>query len=115
MVVSLSRIIPLFLLLLAAACTRPEMPVSDQTPQIVGVREIVVSGVTYKVSRRVEQQNRFRVTTGGERRGSKWGAATAVQKAYGCQRVQLSEVESNWTVADAIGSFCSTRNWQPQR
>jgi len=113
--VSLSRIIPLVLLLLAAACTRPEMPVSDQTPQIVGVREVVVSGVTYKVSRRGEQQNRFRVTTGGGRRGNMRGAATAVQRAHGCQRVQLTEVEGNWRVADAIGSFCSTRNWQPSR
>jgi len=103
------------LLLLAAACTRPEMPVSAETPQVVGVREIVVGGVTYKVSRLAEQQNRFRVTTASERRGSQLGAATAVQKTYGCQRVQLSAVESGWRVADAIGSFCSNRNWLPLR
>jgi hypothetical protein len=55
------------------------------------------------------------VTTLRNRPGSKQGAAAAVIKAYGCQRVQLREVEHGWRVADAVGTFCSDRSWQPLR
>ena len=103
------------LILFATACSRPQMPESSLESQVVGVREVKSGGVTYKVSRRAAQENRFRVVTLGDRAGSKKGAASAVIKAYGCQRAQVTQVKEDWREADAIGSFCSNRNWQPLR
>ena len=91
------------------------MPTTEDTPEVVGVRDIRVSGVTYRVSRRVEQQNRFKVVTVNDRRGSKRGVATAVQQAYGCQRAKVTEILDGWKEADAVGTFCSNRGWQPLR
>ena len=102
-------------LCLAAACSRPQMPESSLDSQVVGIRQITTGGATYQISRRAEQQNRFRVTTVNDRPGSKNGAAAAVIKAYGCQRVQVTEVKKGWREADAVGTFCSDRSWQPLR
>lgn len=112
---SLVRFAVTFSLFLATACTRPEMPESSLSSQVVGVRQITTGGVIYQVSRDSTRENRFRVTTVGERPGSKNGAAAAVIKAYGCQRAQVTETVAGWREADAIGSFCSNRNWQPLR
>ncbi|HMB77129.1 MAG TPA: hypothetical protein VKN76_12065 [Kiloniellaceae bacterium] len=112
---TLLRCAAIFSLLLAAACSRPQMPENPSASQIVGLRQITTGGVTYQVARRTEGQNRFRVTTVGGRPGSKNGAAAAVIQAYGCQRAQVTEIEKSWRVVDAVGTFCSNRNWLPLR
>ena len=107
------------LLLLALA---PLTGCAESTPArsgesaFVSVREVRVSGVTYRVNRKSGTANRFVVATSGGSRGSKQGAATAVIRAYNCQRVSLKPTDSTWREAEGRGSFCDDhREWQPLR
>jgi len=91
------------------------MPESDAAPQVVGVRQVDVGGVTYQISRVAAQENRYKVETLYDRPGSKTGAATAVIQAYGCQRARVTETMHEWRQADAVGTFCRDSDWVPMR
>jgi hypothetical protein len=82
----------------------------------IGVRQVQVKGVTYKVGRKQGSSNFFVVTTAGDRQGSRWGASTAVMNAFQCQRVSLKPLDDGWRRAEGRGSFCSSKGqWHPTR
>ena len=74
--------------------------------EFVGVRHERVGTTTYRVSRSSSSFNFYRVSTVSGRPGSKAGAARAVRRAFGCQRVSLRETQEGWRAAEGRGSLC---------
>lgn len=111
----LLRLLPLFALFFLTGCAE-STPARSGESAFVSVREVRVGGVTYNVNRKSGTANRFVVATSGGSRGSKQGAATAVIRAFNCQRVSLKPTDATWRMAEGRGSFCDDhREWQPLR
>ena len=99
-----------------AACEKQHPKPKGQANVMVGVRQITVRGVTYKVRRKSGTKNYFQVATVGGRPGTKHGAAQAVIKAHNCARANMTETGRNWSAAEGHGSFCKSKSyWGPQK
>lgn len=96
----------LLLALVLSSCASQSVPPAVEDSGIERGFVFRVGGVNYAVSQRHGVKGGVRVRTRGGVAGTRRGAFTAVNRAFGCQSLSLREVRPVWRVAEGRGQFC---------
>jgi hypothetical protein len=75
--------------------------------QLLPAYQYNIGGIRYGVGRIPGQHDQFLIYTGGGEPGTQKAMARALRLAYGCQSMQLTEIEEPWRKAEARGTFCN--------